>query len=418
MPVRRYQISLPILLLSFLIAIPASADDALETAKRILREVPLVDGHNDLPWELRQQVANQLARIDLRGDTSTRAEPMHTDIPRLRSGGVGAQFWSVYIPVDLEGPEAVKTVIEQIDVVKRFTDQYDEAFEMAYTAGDVVRIHRAGKIASLIGMEGGHSIDDSLATLRQLYDLGARYMTITHWKSTSWADAATSDPQHSGLSPFGEEVIREMARLGMLIDLSHTSPETMNDVLDITPAPVIFSHSSARGVTPHPRNVPDDVLRRLRDNGGVVMVTFVPSFVSNELRIWSADQNAAEKRFEELYPGEPDVRTKSLEQWEQERPRPSATIAQVVDHIDRIRSVAGIDHIGIGSDFDGISSTPVGLEDVSTFPSLLAELLRRGYSEGDVKKIAGRNVLRVMREAERISNELRTSTTPSEMLFE
>lgn len=394
------------------------AQDHLATAKRILREVPLIDGHNDLPWELRQQVGGQLTRIDLRSDTSAREKPMHTDIPRLRAGGVGGQLWSVYVPMSIEGPEAVKAVLEQIDLVKRFTRQYDDTFEMAYSADEIVRIHRSGRIASLIGAEGGHSIDNSLAVLRQLYDAGTRYMTLTHSDNTQWVDSATDDPQHGGLAPFGEEVVREMVRLGMLVDLSHTSPETMHDVLDLTPAPVIFSHSSARALTGHPRNVPDDVLRRLKDNGGIVMVTFVTVFVSEERRVWSADQQAARKRLETLFPGDPAAREHAMEEWERQNPLPEATLEQVADHIDHIREVAGIDHIGLGSDFDGISTTPVGLGDVSTFPALFAELLERGYSEADLKKIAGLNFLRVMLEAEQISAELRITTAPSEVLFE
>ncbi|HSN85390.1 MAG TPA: dipeptidase, partial [Thermoanaerobaculia bacterium] len=252
----------------------------VERARKILDQVPLVDGHNDLPWEYRQRVKNQLAKIDLTADTSTLEEPLHTDIPRLRQGGVGAQFWSVYIPVSISGPAAVKTVLEQIDVVHRLTERYSDVFEIAMTADDVVRIHKGGKIASLIGMEGGHSLDNSLATLRQLYNAGARYLTITHSANTDWADSATDDPQHGGLTRFGEEVIREMNRLGMLVDLSHVSPETMKEAMAVADAPVIFSHSSARALTDHPRDVPDDVLRLLPQDGGVVMVTFVPSFVS------------------------------------------------------------------------------------------------------------------------------------------
>ncbi|MBW3670652.1 MAG: dipeptidase [Acidobacteria bacterium] len=395
-----------------------AAQDHIGTAKRILREVPLIDGHNDLPWELHQQVRGQLTEIDLRSNTSMREKPMHTDIPRLRAGGLGAQFWSVYVPMRIAGPQAVKTVLEQIDLVERFTRQYDDTFEMAYTADDIVRIHRAGRIASLIGAEGGHSIDNSLAILRQLYDAGTRYMTLTHSDNTVWVDSATDDPQHGGLAPFGEEIVREMVRLGMLVDLSHTSPDAMHDVLDLTPAPVIFSHSSARALTGHPRNVPDDVLRRLKDNGGIVMVTFVTVFVSEERRVWSAEQGAEKKRLEALHPGDPDARQRALEEWERQNLRPEATLEQVADHIDHVRDVAGIDHIGIGSDFDGISTTPVGLGDVSTFPALFAELLERGYSEADLKKIAGLNFLRVMLQAEQISAELRLTIAPSEVLFE
>ncbi len=411
---------LPLIMLAMptLAAPPALNEAEVDRAVAILREVPLIDGHNDLPWTLREQVGGRLDALDIAADTSLREEPMHTDIPRLRHGGVGAQFWSVYVPMSIKGSDAVKAVFEQIDLVKRFSAKYDETFEMAYTSDDIVRIHGSGRIASLIGMEGGHSIDNSLAILRQLHAVGARYMTLTHSENTDWIDSATADPEHGGLTDFGEEVVREMVRLGMLVDLSHTSAEAMHDVLDITPAPVIFSHSSSRALTAHPRNVPDDVLVRLRKNGGVVMVTFVTSYVSEERRQFSAERGAAERLFESLYPGDPVGRARALDEWDRTHPIPEATLDQVADHIDHIRDVAGIDHIGIGSDFDGISSTPRGLSDVSAFPDLFAELLRRGYSEDDLRKIAGLNVLRVMRECERIASEQQERMAPSETLFE
>ncbi|HSF39915.1 MAG TPA: dipeptidase, partial [Thermoanaerobaculia bacterium] len=283
-------------------AAPAPDPALVERVKRLLREVPLIDGHNDLPWVFRDKVKNQLGKIDLRSDTSKLDPPMHTDIPRLRQGGVGGQFWSVYVPADLKGPEATRTVMEQIDVVYRLAERYPDTFEIATTADDVVRIHKAGKIASLIGMEGGHSIDNSLGALRQLYRAGARYMTITHSKNNDWADSATDEPKHQGLTPFGEEVIREMNRLGMLVDLSHVSPQTMKEALAVSEAPVIFSHSSARALTDHPRDVPDDVLRLLPEDGGVVMVTFVPGFISGEVRAWNAQDDAEEARLKALHP--------------------------------------------------------------------------------------------------------------------
>ncbi len=330
----------------------------MERARRILREVPLIDGHNDLPWEYRQRVKNQLAKIDLRSDTSKLEKPLHTDIPRLRRGGLGAQFWSVYIPVSIQGPGAVQTVMEQIDDVHRFAELYPDTFEVARTADDIVRIHKAGRIASLAGMEGGHSINNSLAALRQLYEAGARYMTITHSTNTDWADSATDAPKHGGLTRFGEEVVREMNRLGMLVDLSHVSPDAMKDALAVAAAPAIFSHSSARALTDHPRNVPDDVLRLTPKNGGVVMVTFVPSFVSEGVRAWGAEDDAVEAKLKTLHPGDPERVKRELEDWRKAHPAPRATLQQVADHIEHVRKVAGIDHVGIGSDFDGITSVP------------------------------------------------------------
>ena len=338
-----------------------SPDDALvRQARELLREVPLIDGHNDVPWSYRKRVNNHVGEIDFAGDTRLLEPPMHTDIRRLRDGGVGGQFWSVYIPVSMAGPGAARVVMEQIDLVHRLVERYADALEFAYTAADIERIHGAGKIASLIGMEGGHSIENSLAVLRQLYAAGARYMTITHWQNTDWADAATDEPEHGGLTRFGEEVVREMNRLGMLVDLSHVSAETMHDVLDISEAPVIFSHSSARALTDHPRNVPDEVLKRLPENGGVVMVTFVTSFVSEAVREHRAAEQGEEARLEALFFGDTTAVAGGMETWREEHPEPEASLADVADHIEHVRKVAGIDHLGIGSDFDGIRTTPVG----------------------------------------------------------
>jgi membrane dipeptidase len=363
----------------------------VDQALALHRESPLIDGHNDIPWQYRMKAARDMAKLDLR-------EPqreLHTDIPRLRRGGVGGQFWSVYVPATMQGQEAVRATLEQIDVVHQMMDRYSDTFELARTAADVERIFKTGKIASLIGMEGGHSIDNSLAALRMFYMLGARYMTLTHSANTPWADSATDTPQHGGLTPFGEAVVREMNRLGMMVDISHVSADTMHDALAVTQAPVIFSHSSARAVTRHLRNVPDDVLAKLPANGGVVMVTFVPPYLSEAVR-----------EFDALASGQ-----------RQATPEPRATMAQVADHIDHIRKVAGIDHIGIGSDFDGITSVPRDLEDVSKFPLLTAELMRRGYSRDDLKKILGLNVLRVMKEEELAAARLQKERPPSEVLF-
>jgi len=395
------------------------ADPALVArARKILDEVPLVDGHNDLPWEYRERVKNHLDKIDLRMDTGHFEKPMHTDIPRLRKGGVGGQFWSVYVPVELSGPQAVVATMEQIDDVHRLIARYPDVFELAGTADDVVRIHKSGKIASLIGVEGGHCIANSLGTLRQLYAVGARYMTITHSKNNDWADSATDAPRHNGLTRFGEEVVREMNRLGMLVDLSHVSPQTMKKALAIVQAPVIFSHSSARALDGHPRNVPDDVLALLPKNGGVVMVSFVPSFTSEEVRAWNAQQDAEEARLKALHPDSPDAVKSELAAWSTAHPAPRATVAQVADHIEHVRKVAGIDHVGLGSDFDGIPTTPAELTGVDTYPVLLAELLRRGWSDEEIKKLAGLNVLRALRGAEQVAARLQKERPASDALIE
>ena len=390
----------------------------LEQARDILSKSPLIDGHNDVPWTFRDKVSNRLSAIDLEADTKGGDLAMHTDIPRLRRGKVGAQFWSVYVPSSFDGPDAVRQVLEQIDFVQRMTAKYPDTFEMAYTAGDVERIFAAGKIASLIGIEGGHSIGDSLAVLRQTWIAGARYMTLTHSDHTNWADSATKPPVHDGLTPFGREVIAEMNRLGMLVDLSHVSPKTMHDALDTTAAPVIFSHSSARALASHPRNVPDDVLARVPGNGGVVMVTFVPPFLSDASWNYWAEAEGMKKSLEVLHPADSDAAKKAFEDWKAEHPAPTVSVAVVADHIDHVRKIAGIDHICIGSDFDGISSTPVGLSGVEDFPNLFAELLRRGYSADDLKKIAGGNVLRVMRETEAVAARLSAERLASEMLID
>jgi len=418
---------LPFALIASLLATTAVCDapqddELLDRARRILEEVPLIDGHNDVPGQYKRRVKNHVAQLDFT-DTTDLDPPMHTDLTRLREGGVGGQFWSVYIPITRSGgqPGDVKTVIRQIDLVKRLVATYPDHLELAVTADDVVRIHREGRIASMMGMEGGHSIEDSLAALRALYDLGARYMTLTHSKNTSWADSATDQPMHDGLTRFGEEVVREMNRLGMLVDLSHVSPATMHDALDVTAAPVIFSHSSAYSICAHPRNVPDDVLLRMPENGGVVMVTFFPWYVSEELRVWMEEERTERDRLREKF-ADPDTRQEKVEAgmaaWREANPRPWPTLEQVADHIDHVRDVAGVDHIGIGSDYDGMPPGPVGLEDVSKYPDLLVELFKRGYSDEDVKKIVGLNVLRAMRDAEDVARRLQTSQPPSDALIE
>lgn len=377
-----------------------SADES--RARRILDRTPLIDGHNDLPWALRQTYGNDPHAVDLATDLNA-STSLHTDIPRLRAGGVGAQFWSVYVPASLTPVEAAKATFEQIDTVYRLVAAYPSAFEIATTADDIVRIHRAGKIASLIGMEGGYSIDDSLGLLRQFHEAGARYITLTHSRTTTWADSATDAPKWGGLSPFGEQVVHEMNRLGMMVDLSHVSEETMLDAIRVSEAPVIFSHSSARAVTDHPRDVPDNVLRLIPANGGIVMVTFVPGFVSEKVRQWGANRAGEEARLKALNPGAPQAVEFGLANWVHANPQPTASIADVADHVDHVRQVAGIDHVGLGGDFDGVDSLPVGLGGVDAYPALLAELMKRGWTEADIRKLAGENMLRVMRAVEAVA---------------
>ena len=384
-------------------ALAQTADDAGEVrARRILERAPLIDGHNDLPWALRQGFGNDPHRVDLTTDLDASTD-LHTDIPRLREGGVGGQFWSVYVPASLEPVEAAKATFEQIDTVKRLVAAHPDVFELATTADDIQRIHRRGRIASLIGMEGGYSIDDSLGLLREFHDAGARYMTLTHSKTTTWADSATDAPKWGGLSPFGEQVVKEMNRLGMMVDLSHVSEETMLDAMRVSEAPVIFSHSSARAVTDHPRNVPDSVLRLMPEDGGVVMVTFVPGFISEEVRAWGAARAAEDARLKSLHPGDPKAVTDAMAAWTATHPTPRASIDDVVAHIQHVRDVAGIDHVGLGGDFDGVGALPVGVEGVDAYPRILAALMARGWTEADIRKLSGENVLRVMRQVEAVA---------------
>jgi membrane dipeptidase len=364
------------------------AQDFKARAIALHKQAPVIDGHNDYPWALRDlDPGKDFGKADI----SKPVPNLHTDIPRLRQGGVGGQFWSVYTPGTMMGQEAVRVTLEQIDVVHRMMRQWPETFTFAGNAAETERAIKSGKIASLIGMEGGHSIDNSLGALRTFYSLGARYMTLTHNVNLRWADAAADKPALGGLSKFGEEVVKEMNRLGMLVDLSHVSPGTMEDALRVSEAPVIFSHSSARALCNVPRNVPDNVLQMVTKNGGVVMVTFVPGFISQEVANFDARPEAERKG----------------------QTPPKATLSQVADHIDHIRKVAGIDHVGIGGDFDGITQLVEGLEDVSKYPDLTAELLKRGYSDSDIRKINGQNILRVMRQAETVAAGLQKTRQPS-----
>jgi len=425
-----FPLALTAAVITALAATPASAagDNVEARVAHVLATTPLIDGHNDLPWEIRTRFNGDVAKIDLAADTSKLPAPageatLMTDIPRLRAGHVGGQFWSVWIPVSVKGPEAVQITLEQIDLVKRMTARWPRDFAMAYTAADIRRIHKEGKIASLIGVEGGHQINNSLAMLREYYDAGVRYMTLTHSSNTDWGDSATDAPAHHGLTPFGKEVVREMNRLGMLVDLSHVSEETMRAALDVSQAPVVFSHSSARALDDHPRNVSDDVLRRVAKNGGVVMVNFALSYISEAHRHWEADRGAEQTRYNAppfggLYIGDPERAKAALAEWDKAHPEPKVTLSEVADHIEHVVKIAGADHVGIGSDFDGMPSVPQGLEDVGKYPALLAELARRGWSDADLGKLAGGNLLRAMAQAEAVAAKLRAERAPSAATLE
>ncbi|MEU9913275.1 dipeptidase [Streptomyces sp. NPDC051001] len=386
---------------------------SVETARALLREFPVVDGHNDLPWALREQVRYDLDARDIATDQSAH---LHTDLARLRAGGVGAQYWSVYVRSDL--PDAVPATLEQIDCVRQLIDRHPADLRAALSAADMEAARAEGRIASLMGAEGGHSIANSLATLRALYALGVRYMTLTHNDNNDWADSATDAPRVGGLSAFGRAVVREMNREGMLVDLSHVAATTMRDALDSTLAPVIFSHSSSRAVCDHPRNIPDDVLERLPANGGMAMVTFVPKFVLQAAVDWTAaaDENMRAHGFHHLATT-PDA-MKVHRAFEEQRPRPVATVSTVADHLDHMREVAGIDHLGIGGDYDGTAFTPDGLDDVSGYPNLIAELLDRGWSRSDLAKLTWRNAVRVLGAAEDVARDLQATRSPSNATIE
>jgi membrane dipeptidase len=393
--------TLPLL---FLLAqgLQAQTDQYRALAEKVLRETPLIDGHNDLPWTIRENAGRNVEAYDLRKPT-----PRMTDLARLDKGMMGAQFWSVYIPGEIKDSGYARVQLEQIDIARRMIAKYPERLEFATGTADIRRAFREHKIASLMGMEGGHAIENSLGALRAYYDLGVRYMTLTHNVTLDWADAALDTAMHGGLTPFGKEVVREMNRLGMLVDLSHVSPGVMSDALTTSEAPVIFSHSGARALVNHRRNVPDSILRRVPANGGVVMVPFVTSFVSKA--VWEHDsaQDAFTVDLKHRYPADSATRAKELATWNAAHPTPKATLKDVADVIDHVRQVAGVDHVGIGSDFDGITDVVVGLEDVSKFPDLFAELARRGWTETDLRKLAGDNLLRAFAQAEAVSQRLR-----------
>ncbi|MQA77890.1 MAG: membrane dipeptidase [Streptosporangiales bacterium] len=387
--------------------------DPLAHARELLRRVPLADGHNDLLYAMRNKADYDFDQIDIANDQPD----LHTDIPRLRAGGVSVQFWSVYVPSSPVSPRAVVKTLEQIDAMHRMVDRYPETFEVAYTADDVERIFAAGRIASLAGMEGGHSIGNSLGALRMMHRLGARYMTLTHNDNTAWADSATAEPKVGGLNDFGEEVVREMNRLGMLVDLSHVAPDTMRAALRVSEAPIVFSHSSCRALCDVPRDVPDDVLASVPGNGGVCMITFVPGFVSQEVVDYNAAAAAAAK---EAGVREPrswyETETKAFyAKYREEHPRPAATLAQVADHVDHAREIAGVDHLGLGGDYDGCDGLPEGLEDVARYPHLFAELIDRGWSDDDLTKLAGHNVIRALRDAETVAARLQKERPASKV---
>ena len=399
-----------LLLAAMLVASPASAQPIDPRVKaridRILKATPLIDGHNDIAEQLAEKYKRSIA--DLASGTDQRpVHPLMTDMARLHAGRVGGQFWSVYINGTITGDAAIRETLEQIDIVRRMIAAYPKDLEQAYTAADVVRIHRAGKVASMIGVEGGRQIGGSLAALRAYYALGARYMTLTHNQTTEWADSATDDPKYGGLSPFGVTVVHEMNRIGMLVDLSHVAPATMKAAIAASKAPVIFSHSSARALVDHPRNVPDDVLALLPVNGGVVMVNFVPGFISQAVWQWGAEKDAEQARLKSFHRNSKAEVEAGLKAWEAAHPRPPVTVSTVADNIEHIVKIAGYDHVGIGGDLDGIDATVEGLDSVDDYPNLFAELIRRGWSDANLAKLAGGNVLRALRKAEQVAASMK-----------
>ena len=399
-----------LLLTAILLASPAAAQriDAQTQARidRILKATPLIDGHNDIAEQLRENYGMKIEGL-ASGTDQWKPKPLMTDMARLHQGRVGAQFWSVYIPSEVTGDAAIRETIEQIDIVKRMVKAYPNDLALAGTADDIVRIHKTGRVASLIGIEGGHQIGGNLAALRQFYELGARYMTLTHFKNNEFADSATDDPKYHGITDFGRTVIHEMNRLGMLVDLSHVSDDTMRAALQVSKAPVIFSHSSARALDNHNRNVPDDILKLTAANGGVVMVNFYSAYVSDGFRKWNAEEAAEEARAKSLFNGRPEQREAAIVAWKAANPAPLVTVGQVADHVDHVAKVAGYDHVGIGGDLDGIEAAPEGLGTVSGYPLLFAELIRRGWSDANLGKLAGANVLRVLRQAEQVAASMK-----------
>lgn len=402
---------LPLLMLTACMPmVSRQAETDLERVRRILSTTPLIDGHNDLPWAIRESTTapRDVGAYDLRQRTAG-----HTDLERLRQGMVGGQFWSIYIPGEIADSGFARVQLEQIDIARRIIERYPDRLEWALTARDLRRAHKEGRIGSVLGLEGGHAIENSLGALRAYYDLGARYMTLTHNVTTDWADAALDSAKHGGLTEFGKEVVREMNRMGMLVDLSHVSPATVSDALDVSEAPVIFSHSGAQAVVNHGRNIPDSILKRMPANGGVVMVPFVTAFVSPQVAAYASEVERLEADLRKRYGADTATASRELQAWRSAHPVPKAAISQVAEQIEYVRRVAGADHVGIGGDFDGITDVVVGLEDVSKYPALFAELVRRGWSDDDLRKLAGENILRVLERAENVSANLRKSRGPS-----
>ncbi len=395
-------------------AMAQTADANLARAKAILKQQPVIDGHNDWPGALRQGFGEGWWSADLEADSRTFKRPLHTDIPRLRAGGVGGQFWSVFVPASVTGPAAVKATIQQIDIVHGLVKRYPQVFELASTAADIRRIEKAGRIASLLGVEGGSQIDNSLPVLRMYYALGVRYMTLTHTRHNDWADSANEAPRAEPLNAAGKAVVHEMNRIGMLVDLSHVSPGTMKAVLAVTSAPIIFSHSSARGVADHPRNVPDDVLAMVKANRGVVMANFVPGFISQPAIDYGAARAGESARLNALYLGQPDIVARELAKWEQANKAPVVALAAAADHLDYLAKVVGHEHIGLGADYDGIPAGPVGLEGVETYPALFAELIRRGWTDAQLMMLSGGNIQRALEAAEKVAASMQ-GETPSPM---
>ena len=396
----------------------APASSPLDRARAVLKDAPVIDGHNDLPWTIRVKNAGKTSQVDMRDEKAATAAGYDTDFPRAKRGGLGGQFWSLWVPGDLKGAEATVAVEKQMDLVRRMAARYPDQMALAFTADDVVRVQKSGRLAALMGVEGGEGIDNSLEVLRALYTLGARYMTLTHFGDTDWADSSNGEPVHNGLTPFGKAVVGEMNRVGMLVDLSHVAPKTMSDALDVSVAPVIFSHSSARAIADHPRNVPDALLKRVAANGGVVMVNFVPFYVSEKVRLWWAEEQAATAREKALHTGDPVGAKAGMEAWRKANPRPPVNFRDVADNIEHVRDVAGIDHVGIGADYGDTDGDVIdGENGVDSYVNLIAELARRGWSDTDLKKLTNQNILRVMRTVEQISARLQISRPASEDLI-